>query len=203
MTCRVGKVCGFSYDGGYAEYMVAPRRGGGPCARRPDGRGRRAAHVRRHHHLQRAPPLAGTAGRHRRGAGSGRSRTPGRAVRGEVRLPHDRGRARRRQARAGAPARRARVRRRRSRECRRGARGAGRREAGPRDRAERQGDRGHRRRDRPRRPAAPGRRGARADSRLGLRVDPARVGRSRAGRAGMRRIPRTRCASAHCSASGR
>ncbi len=34
ITCRVGKVCGISYDGGYAEYMIAPAEA---VARVPDG----------------------------------------------------------------------------------------------------------------------------------------------------------------------
>ena len=66
-ACQVAlQVTGITYDGGYADYMIAPVEGAGGGARRIVGRGGRAADVRGSHDVQRAAEQRGAGGGRRR-----------------------------------------------------------------------------------------------------------------------------------------
>ena len=76
-ACQTGaQVTGISFDGGYADYMVAPATA--------------LALVRRRDDLQRAAQQRCPAGRPRRGPRPRRARPPGRPVRGADGVPHRR-----------------------------------------------------------------------------------------------------------------
>ena len=97
VTCQVAaQVPGITYDGGYADYMIAPA---AALALIPDeltAVEAGAADVRRHHHLQRAAQQRRAAGRPGRRARPRRPRPSRRAVRRQDGLQHRRDRARRR-----------------------------------------------------------------------------------------------------------
>jgi len=57
-NCLSRTIVGMSYDGGYAEYMVAPQDGGGADSRGADLRGGGAVDVCRGHRVQRAAARA-------------------------------------------------------------------------------------------------------------------------------------------------
>ena len=109
ISCENGQISGITYDGGYADAMVAPVGGAGAHPRGPRRGGRRAAAVRRHHHLQRAAPLRRARRRRRRDPRCRRPRPPRRAVRAQPRLPHGRHRARHREGEARPRPRRPRL----------------------------------------------------------------------------------------------
>ena len=96
LTCRNGlQVTGIAFDGGYADYVVAPWE---VLARIPDGphgRRGRSAHVRRRHDLQPPPQLRRAPGRPRRRPRHRRPRASRRPVRREDGLRHRRDRPRR------------------------------------------------------------------------------------------------------------
>ena len=92
-ACQTGvQVTGISFDGGYADYMVAPATALALVPAELPAAGRRAADVRRRDHVQRAAQQRRPAGRPRRGPRPRRARPPGRPVRGEDGLPHRRDR---------------------------------------------------------------------------------------------------------------
>ena len=107
ITCRNLKVPGIHYDGGYADYMIAPIDALGVDPRRARCHRRGAAALRRHHHLQRAAQCRREAWRCRRHSRHWRARPSRRAVRAPHGLPHRRHRPRQGQGEARARARRA------------------------------------------------------------------------------------------------
>ena len=88
-ACQTGmQVTGISFDGGYADYMIAPATALAVVPGRAGRHGRRPADVRRRHHLQRAAQQRGPAGRPGRRPRRRRARPPRRPVRGQDGLPH-------------------------------------------------------------------------------------------------------------------
>jgi len=105
IDCRNLRIPGISYDGGYAEAMVAPANA---LAAIPDEFGAaEAAPLLCAHDLQCAPPQRSDAGRRGRNPGYRRPWPSRGAVRKQARLPHRRDRTQRRRGGALPEARRA------------------------------------------------------------------------------------------------
>ena len=62
ILCRFEKITALSFEGGYAEYMIAPAEAVVALAGRPVRRGGGAAPLRGRHHVQPAPQFRGKAG---------------------------------------------------------------------------------------------------------------------------------------------
>ena len=105
-TCQNGQITGITYDGGYADYMIAPARGAGLDPRRACRRRGGAADVRRRHDLQCPAPQRGAAGRSGGRARHRRPRPSRRAVRRQDGLQDGGHRAGQGQGAAGEAARR-------------------------------------------------------------------------------------------------
>ena len=90
-ACQTGvQVTGISFDGGYADYMIAPATALALVPEELQAADGRAAHVRRPHHVQRAAEQRRTTGRSRRGPRRRRARPPRRPIRSQDGIPHRR-----------------------------------------------------------------------------------------------------------------
>ena len=101
ITCREARIPGITYDGGYADYMIAPAQALARDPGRARRRGRGTPALRRHHHVQRPAQQRRPRRRPGRRPGHRRPRPSGAAVRGQDGLRHGRDRPRQGQGGAG------------------------------------------------------------------------------------------------------
>ena len=194
ISCENGQIPGISYDGGYAEYMVAPAEA---LARIPDDLSDvdaaplLCAGITTFNALRESVARPGDLVADSRGR---RTRPPRHPVRGQDGFRGRRHRARQRQGAACERAWRAPLHRFQGLRRRRGAQQARRRAGGPRDRHRLGRDDGHARWPQGARTARRRRRGRRPDAGAGGRTDLQVRLRPRPCVRERRRIPKTRCA---------